>query len=420
MVAYTAPTVEATSEGRVLTQDSEIAALVERLGVGSPLTGALLLVDDEQLNLRVLRGFLEDRWKVHEAGSGAEALALAAQVPLDVVVADHRMPGMTGVELLEALRQRRPDLAGIVLTGHADMTALESAINRANAFRFLRKPWEPAEIIQAIEQACAHVAQRRTIERLVSLLAQRSEALHASLEELRAQQQALLHLERLGTIGRLASGVTHDLRNVMIGLRTVEWQMEQSTESPALRELLGLGLRGVDNLLKTLQTLHEFSRTGSLELKLEPVDVGEVVTDAVTISRMDPSYAGRDVRCTLPAGLPRARVDRQKLTQVLVNLLLNGLQATPPNTVVWVGARAVDGTIELAVQDAGPGIAPELRERLFQPFVSGKGDGGLGMGLYMARLIVESHRGRIGVRDDPQGGACFEVVLPAMAGEGAE
>ncbi len=405
----TAESVEVVS----LIDDREIAALVERLGVESPRTGGVLLVDDEEFNLKVLRSFLDDGWHVHEATSGAQALDVAAQVPLDVVVTDQRMPGMSGVDLLEELRRRRPDVAGIVLTGYADLHVLESAINRASVFRFLRKPWEPADVLQAIEQAARHVVQRRTIERLLELLAHRSEELNASVEQLKTHQQLLLGLERLGTIGQLASGITHDLRNVMVALRTAEWEMAQTAVSPALRETMTVGLSGVDNLLSMLQTIHEYARTGSLTLQVKPVDPAVVVKDAIAISRMDLLFRLRKVECAVAPELPKLQADRQKLTQVLVNLVRNALHATEDGAVVRVSARlAEDGQVELAVEDDGPGVAPEQREKLFQPFVSSKGEKGLGMGLYMAKLIVESHRGRIRLADRPRG-ARFEVVLPA-------
>jgi signal transduction histidine kinase len=405
---------------RRLKTDPDISALVERMGVGSQLARAILLVDDEPFNLRVLRDLLEDRWRVHEAASGAEALEIAAREPLDVVIADQRMPGMTGVELLEELRRRRPDIAGIVLTGYADMQALESAINRAHAFRFLRKPWEPADILQAVGQAGAMVEQRRTIERLVALLAQRSDELKVSLEALRSQQEMLLHMERLGTIGRLSSGVAHDLANVVTGLRAVEWEMTQASASPELRRMVNLGLSHVDNLLRTLHTLREFSRAGSLEMKLLEVEPAALVGDAISISRMDQLYKLRRVQSRVEERLPRVRADRQKLTQVLVNLIRNALQATQNGTEVRITARALSpAEVEIAVEDDGPGVPPELRARLFQPFVSGKGEQGLGMGLYMARLVVDSHRGRIGAADRPSGGARFEVVLPAVAAAGS-
>jgi two-component system sensor histidine kinase/response regulator len=399
-----------------LINDREIAALVERFGVGSQLTGGVLLVDDEPQNLMVLRGFLDDevRWQVHQATSGAEALEIAGKVPLDVVVTDQRMPGMTGVDLLEELRRRHPDVAGIVLTGYADMQALESAINRANAFRFLRKPWEPADILQAIEQASAQVAQRRIIERMVQLLAERSEKLRASFEELQRQQQLMLHMERLGTIGKLTSGVTHDLRNMVTSLREAEWELSQSSPSAELREVFTLGLTHVERVLGTLKTLQDFSRTGSLKLERAPVDPAEVVSDAVAVSRMDLAFRLRKVSIEVAPGLPPLLADRHKLAQVMVNLIRNSLQATGKGAEVSIAARALPGgEVEFSVEDRGPGIPAEVRERLFKPFESSKGPEGLGMGLYMARLIAESHGGRIRVADRPHGGARFEVVLPA-------
>jgi signal transduction histidine kinase len=397
--------------------DGELAALMARFGVAPERTGGVLLVDDEQPNLTVLRSFLEETWTVYEAGSGAEALAIAEQTPLDVVVADQRMPGMTGVELLEELRRRRPDIAGIVLTGYADMQALESAINRANVFRFLRKPWDPAGIRQAIELASANVAQRRTIEKLVGLLTQRSDALQASLEELKAQQKLMLDLDRLGTIGRLSAGVTHDLRNVMVAMRVAEEEIEQNAVAPELRETMSVGMRGIDSLLHTLTALHEYGRSGSLALQFGPVEPASVVNDALAIARMDLVFRMRRVSIDVPANLPPLRADRQKLAQVLVNLMRNALHATRDGEAVRVTARArSSGEVELAIEDDGPGVPAHVRERLFQPFASASGEGGLGMGLWMARLIVEAHRGTIALVDLPRSGARFEVVLPTESG----
>ena len=398
----------------MLLSDREIAGLVQRLGVESQRTGGVLLVDDEELNLQVLRQFLEDRWRVHEAASGAEALAIAEKVPLDVVIADQRMPGMTGVEMLVELRRRRPDIAGIVLTAFADMPSLEGAINRANVFRFMRKPWQPREIVEVIEQASAFVVQRRTIEKLVQLLANRSEELRASLDELQAQQQMLLHLERLGTMGKLAAGVTHDLRNLMVAFRALESETANLAIPGPLREILSLGLRGVENMVRTLGTLHEFAKTGALSLDLQAVDPAAIVRDAVAIARMDREFNLHLVACEAPEGLPAVRGDQQKLTQVLVNLVRNALHATRPEERVRITACAQDGAIVIAVEDEGPGIDPDLRARLFQPFASTKGDQGLGLGLYMARLIVLSHRGRIELVDRPRG-ARFEVTIPMFA-----
>jgi signal transduction histidine kinase len=402
-----------------LSNDRELRTLVERFGVGDERTHGVLIVDDERPNIEVLRAFLEERWCVYEAASGAAALDIVDRAPLDVVVADQRMPGMTGVELLEELQHRRPDVAGILVTAYADMEALELAINRAKVFRYLRKPWEPAEILQAIEQASELVTQRRIINKLVTLLAHRSDELTGSLEQLKAQRQMLLDLERLGTIGKLAAGVTHDLRNLMVSLRLVECELAEAALPADLRETMAVSLAGVDNLTRTLEAMHEYARSGTMGLQLGLVEPGAVVRDTLAILRVDALFRSRRVESAIDPALPAMQADRQKLTQVLVNLVRNALQATKDRSTVRVSAQAAGrDAVHFTVEDEGTGISPELRARLFQPFVSDKGERGLGMGLYMARLIIESHHGQIRVVDRPQGGSRFEVVLPISESEG--
>src|SRR2546430_12932836 len=168
--------------------DEGLRALVARYGVDGPRKSGVLLVDDERPNLLVLRGSLESGYTVYEAGSGKQALDIADKSDIDVVIADQRMPEMTGVEMLEELRSRMPDVAGIVLTGFTDPPALISAINRARVFRFLKKPWQPDDILEAVRQASEHVYQTRAIQRLVALLAKRTHELAASRLRIRRTQ----------------------------------------------------------------------------------------------------------------------------------------------------------------------------------------------------------------------------------------
>jgi len=111
--------------------DEGLRSLIALHGVGETRSGGILIVDDEKPNLTVLRDFLEAGYRVHEAQSGNEALEIAKASALDVIIADQRMPEMTGVELLERVREFKPDVAGIILTGFTDPPALISAINRA-------------------------------------------------------------------------------------------------------------------------------------------------------------------------------------------------------------------------------------------------------------------------------------------------
>ena len=392
--------------------DDNLRSLIALHGVGETRSGGILIVDDEPPNLTVLRGFLESGYTVHEAQSGAAALEIARSVDLDVVIADQRMPEMTGVELLERLREDKPEVAGIVLTGFTDPPALISAINRARVFRFLKKPWEPNDILEAVRHASEHVYQTRAIKRLVGLLSQKTQDLNATLEQVKGAQGQLLHMERLGTMGRLASGVAHDLRNLMISLGYVESVLDSRQAAPDLVETVHVGMQGVTNLIVTLEAMHQFARGDGLHVELGPVAPAAVIADAVAIARMDLSYRMHKVSIEVDPDLPNVRGDRQKLTQVIVYLIRNALQATAQWRRISIQAsRSTEGKVVFAVEDEGPGVPSELREAIFQPFVSSKGESGLGMGLYMARLIVETHQGQIVILDRPEGGARFEVRL---------
>jgi len=395
--------------------DEGLRALVTHYGVEAPRKSGILLVDDERPNLMVLRGFLDGAYQVYEAESGKQALDIADKADLDVVITDQRMPEMTGVEMLEELRSRKPDVAGIVLTGFTDPPALISAINRARVFRFLKKPWQPEDILEAVRQACEHVYQSRTIRKLVSLLARRTEELSASLEMIEAAHRQVLHLERLGTMGRLAAGITHDLRNVMISVNFIERELQQQNASKDLLESVHIGTQGIANLLETLEAMHQFASVGAIHLAMDKVAPAQVIQGAIAISRMDLNFRARKVEVQVQDDLPYVNGDRQKLIQVLVNLVRNALQATERSRRILIQATRDADHVVLAVEDEGPGVPHELQEKIFEPFVSTKGDRGMGMGLYMAKLIVESHRGRIRVSNRPGGGARFEVRLAPAA-----
>jgi signal transduction histidine kinase len=228
-------------------------------------------------------------------------------------------------------------------------------------------------------------------------------------------------MERIGTVGRLASGVTHDLRNMVTSLREAEYQLSQHSASPELRETFTLGLAHVEKILSTLKTLQDFAHAGKLEIARALADPADVVRDAVTISRMDLHFRLRKLVVDVSPDLPSLQADRLKLSHALVNLIQNAVQATGKDSTVRIDARpGTDGGVELAVEDDGPGVDAELRPRLFQAFSAGKNSPGLGMGLYMARLIVESHGGSIRLVDRPGGGSRFELQIPfVVAGSAA-
>jgi response regulator RpfG family c-di-GMP phosphodiesterase len=146
----------------------------------------ILLVDDEEEILFSLRGLLRHEFDLHTATSGAEALALLQQQPIHVIVADQRMPGMTGVELLQRAQKEYPQTIRIVFTGYADLKAVIDAVNQAQIFRYLTKPWDPDELCAVLHQACDHfdwIAEHRRLLLDVRAFLGRCQPLFRSLGE---------------------------------------------------------------------------------------------------------------------------------------------------------------------------------------------------------------------------------------------
>jgi DNA-binding NtrC family response regulator len=173
---------------------------------------SILLVDDEPEILFSLRGLLRQEFNLHAAQSGAEALEVLQQHPIDVIMTDQRMPHMTGVELLRRARGECPQAIRIVFTGYADIKSVVDAINEGQVYRYLTKPWDPDDVIALLRQACEehdHIAERRLLLRdvqthlttcadaLRDLSGPRIEALASARQDLLARlEQALAGAER--------------------------------------------------------------------------------------------------------------------------------------------------------------------------------------------------------------------------------
>ena len=151
-----------------------------------------------------------------------------------------------------------------------------------------------------------------------------------------------------------------------------------------------------------------------LPLKPERLRVDELLGELAALVEADAKTAGVRVTLSVPPDLPRFVADRDHLKQVMLNLILNGLQAMPEGgTLTLEAARTRDG-LTLAVADTGQGIPPEALPRVFDPYFTSKAKG-LGLGLAIARRIVEDHGGKIEVESQPARGSRFSVILPLEA-----
>jgi signal transduction histidine kinase len=215
--------------------------------------------------------------------------------------------------------------------------------------------------------------------------------------------------ERLAAVGRLAAGLAHEIRNPIAAMRLKAENALASNDvarrESALRAILDQVGR-LDVLLRDLLAM-----TQPAQPKIVDVDVGALLGNAVEAHA---ELAGsRGIRLAvaaidLPAGL--ARMDADQIRRSLDNLVLNAIQNTPPGGAVSLSAERLNQTLRLRVSDTGPGVPPGIRERLFEPFVTGRPDG-TGLGLSIVRETARWHGGEARLISSPQG-AVFEIELP--------
>jgi two-component system NtrC family sensor kinase len=238
----------------------------------------------------------------------------------------------------------------------------------------------------------------------------RLEAAHAEQE--RARQQAV-ETERLAALGSLVAGVAHEVNNPLAGLKNCLRRLERGELPEAKRvEYLGLMEEGLDRIEAVVRQLLDFGRPHPTVL--EAVAAGALAREAVRL--IEPILHPRGVTCTVEDGVEAGgtiRADRRKAGQGLVNLLLNAAYVTPDGGRILVRLARRDGLLGVSVEDQGPGIPEEVRDRILDPFFSTKPEGeGTGLGLSVTRTIVDAHGGELTFEFPVGGGTVATIWLP--------
>ncbi len=373
--------------------------------------GQILAVDDDPGNLDVLVGLLEDEYSIQATTSPVAALELLEKYDFDMVIADQRMPEMTGVQLLNAARTKCPETVRIIISAYSDSKELLQCINEGQVFRYLLKPWVPEEVESVIRQGLEHRMQRLTIRKLVDALHNRNTELQSTMAELKEAQESLVHSARLATVGQLTTSIAHELRNQLTVVRAVYEMVKSDLLTDELKEMVAVGDMAINNLLNMLSTVSAFSKAGKWSVDSQECDLTQVLNDAITMSRMDERAKRRRLTLKHPDEPCLAFVDPIRIGQVIVNLVRNALEATSEGGDVKVELSATESHWSVAVADNGVGVPGEDLGRLFDMFFTTK-EHGVGLGLSISKQILDAHNGSIDVQSSPGLGTTFQVLLP--------
>ncbi len=232
----------------------------------------------------------------------------------------------------------------------------------------------------------------------------------AAVERLRKSQREALRAEQLAAVGQMAAGIAHELRNPLTAIKIL---VQAANSSPSQSGLTGRDLTVVEEEITRLegviQSFLNIARPPRPEKSL--VCAQQLIEESLALVRARASLCHVILHADLPRDSVMLLADAGQIRQVLLNLLLNALDVVPAGGRVMLKLEVVRDRVVLRLRDTGPGLPPQLGERIFTPFVSTK-ETGLGLGLSISRRIIEWHGGTLEADNLPQGGAEFVVRLP--------
>jgi two-component system NtrC family sensor kinase len=371
---------------------------------------SVLFVDDDESNLIVCEAALADQFPVLTAQDGQTALHLMEDHEVGVVVADQRMPQMSGVELLERVSETHPDTVRLILTAYADLPAAVDAINRGKVRRYLRKPCETTELRSEIQDSMALYELRRQLD---------------------VAQRRLIDSERVYALGIVAASLANELKHPIEWasgsiahaeqeLQSLASELKQGSFAPTLaaRQLRDLGetlseaTAGVQRLLDIVRGIELPS--SSRRTEQEVVDLAEVIRLTIRLVRGELKQRA-SLRFDVDSDV-RVVGFSTELSQVVLNLLVNAVQALGgcprDRSVITVRLKQDAETVRLEVADTGPGILVEPVDKVFEPFFTTKPSQATGLGLAISRRIAVEHGGHLEASNAPEGGAVLTLTLP--------
>lgn len=371
----------------------------------------VLAVDDEPANQRAIRRALLDDCRVVTAGNGAEGLARMREERVALVIADHNMPGMSGMEFLLQVAREHPRVVRMILTGYADVPMLTEAINRGHVYHFLHKPWEAIELRQAVRRGIEKRAAEAERARLLGEIERAYERVRREAE--RKTRLLALAAHELGT-------PTHILINALA-------LVAEGDVPEAVAAWLATARRAGDWLVRGVSQLHTAARIGVRPLPLRPSEFSLTDLVARTVGDLGPLLRERSVEVTFSVAERRCDVgaDRDWVRLAVWNLLTNAVRFTPDGGRVEVTLRDEEEALVVTVADTGIGIAAEHLVEIFEAFSGAGGDPllhgsgtlefgarGLGLGLATVREVASAHGGTVDVESRLGAGSRFALHLP--------
>jgi two-component system probable response regulator PhcQ len=383
---------------------------------------AILCVDDEEKSLKSFtRAFGEQFW-ILTAASAEEGFRLLEQHKdeIGVLMTDQRMPGEKGVRLLEKARQLRPRILRILSTAFADLEAVIGAVNTGAIYKYVTKPWDPPQLEMTLKQALDFFIVQRERDQLMR---EKTEVL-----------QRIMIADRIVSLGLLAAGMSHHIRNSLVAVKTFldlapAKLQEEKVDLTALRNP-DFWKEYHQNVQAQVEKINGLLKDLWLASEKPPVQFGDQIQLDQLVSgvveRAQPAFTAKGIQIEnhVPADLPPLMVDKPKFVRLFELLLNDELVSLPAGTRVAISAKpAPESTpqrpeVLIEIEDNGPGLPQEALRLVFDPFVvRSDSPQEYGISLMACYFIVHHHGGRIEAKAAQPNGTIFSLKLPLNANQ---
>lgn len=379
-----------------LPQENVVATLLPGRFASTP---QVLVVDDDQATCALLTQVFSSTCDVLVARNGLEALRVLGEQPVDVVLLDISMPGMSGLEVLEAIRRDETlvELPVILISARTSQKDVIEGLQRG-ANDYISKPIDLAV-------ARARVNTQLKLKRL-------SDAYQATILDLQSTQQLQANFVQI---------VSHDLKGPLTNLRMAHHLLRDLVrDNPTAESVLESAEMSVIDMNTLIRTFLDVAVTQNGQLEIRPDCVNIIDHLRRVVDQQNLSAQRKQMTLVLEEGDYAVVADGRLFGQIMSNLIGNAIKYSPPGSEVRVWAEPAGERVRICVSDQGPGIPEAERGRLFRMFgkLSARPTGGessTGLGLWIVKTLTEAQNGEVSVECPPEGGSIFSIELPVCS-----
>ncbi|MBN1621368.1 MAG: response regulator [Endomicrobiales bacterium] len=377
------------------------------------MTEKFLVIDDDPGFCTMLTRVLSDEgYRVDKALGGEEAIEKIRNEFFDILILDIKMPKIDGIEVMKRLREiqrGKEESDVIIITGFISETTPIEAL-RLGAVDYIMKPFEIKDFLHSIERNVKIIRLKRERNIYIGELSETNEKLKQTINELKNTRDKLIYSERLAAIGKVASGVGHDLRNLLGIIENASFLLKSSfkTKNTKINKYFSILYKALQESKKTLDDLLHFSKERKIEKA--KISLKSLLQEGLDIV---PLKSNIKTKMKIPSTIGSIYVDPLRMKQVLRNIISNAAQSMPKGGKISINTKSKNNHVKIEINDTGSGIDKKHLKNIFEPFFTTKTKG-IGLGLAVAKEIIEKHNGKIEVKSKINKGSTFIIHLPTQ------